>query len=82
MKQDEIENAVGIFTSFFSEEQCWEDAYSDKGGMGLPLHGSRHVVVDLPYSDPYSLPTGDEYDMSFTYTSDAALDIEKKDTIA
>eukprot|EP00957_Ditylum_brightwellii_P142033 10821375-Ditylum_brightwellii.AAC.1 len=35
MKQDEIENGVKNVASFFSEEQCWEDAYSDKGVMGI-----------------------------------------------
>eukprot|EP00957_Ditylum_brightwellii_P210779 15365386-Ditylum_brightwellii.AAC.1 len=33
-------------------------------------------------ANPYSLPTGDEYDMTFTYTPDVALGIEKKDAIA
>jgi len=82
LKQDEIKNAVEKFTSFFSEEQCWEDVCSDEGGMWIVSSWLETCVgVDLPYSDPYSFPTGDEYDMTFNYIPDEALDIEKKDKV-
>eukprot|EP00957_Ditylum_brightwellii_P004398 333836-Ditylum_brightwellii.AAC.1 len=50
VKQDEIGSAVKKITSFFLEEQCWEDACSNEGGMAIASSWLKTCVgVDLPY---------------------------------